>query len=626
MAISAWRVEHKGAVLQRCGLFNFLVFFCFLLVLAAPVQASLPLVAVGVLEDHTATLGINEVVQQDFEPSSATLARGYSQSAFWVKLTIAPSNEQRLLRIRPPYLDHVTFYRSDPLQPGGWVVLQNGDRVALNDRTIWGTSLSFPLPVSTQDETIFLRLKTESSSLMNIEVMTLPAFQRSEFRTMLWQLLLMSAMLGLLIWAALDYAVSKQTIVGVFLLVQVAQIGYVFALGGYLPILSPSDVGADLVASFIVVIAVIVTLLFHRILIDEFEPNRWALWVLNLLIVACLVALVLLLLGDTQNGMRITSMSVVLLIPLLLWLAITATRNRLPGLVTLRVTYFALAGVLFFVMAPIFGVWVSFDLYLWATTTQGLITGLIMAAFLFRRSIHLRRQSLLDQLELARYQEKLVVEQRTAADQRQFLDMLAHELKTPLGVIQLTLDSVDLSAQQQKRLQRSLETMSAVIDRCRLSLQLDEGRLQPKFEQVDIVNEVENLVLACKEPDRIGLEVDDPHALQTDRELFVVILQNLLDNALKYSTPDSLVTVSVQACDRDGRAGVIVCVHNAVLRPPVQRAEQLFEKYFRGSNAGGLTGSGLGLHLSKQLAQIIYGQLWVELGPNDIRFCLWTPN
>jgi hypothetical protein len=30
--------------------------------------------------------------------------------------------------------------------------------------------------------------------------------------------------------------------------------------------------------------------------------------------------------------------------------------------------------------------------------------------------------------------------------------------------------------------------------------------------------------------------------------------------------------------------------------------------------------------LSKQLAQIIYGQLWVELGPNDIRFCLWTPN
>jgi signal transduction histidine kinase len=204
--------------------------------------------------------------------------------------------------------------------------------------------------------------------------------------------------------------------------------------------------------------------------------------------------------------------------------------------------------------------------------------------------------------------------------------MLAHELKTPLGVIQLTLDSVDLSAQQQKRLQRSLETMSAVIDRCRLSLQLDEGRLQPKFEQVDIVNEVENLVLACKEPDRIGLEVDDPHALKTDRELFVVILQNLLDNALKYSTPDSLVTVSVQACDRDGRAGVTVCVHNAVLRPPVQRAEQLFEKYFRGSNARGLTGSGLGLHLSKQLAQIIHGQLWVELSPNDIRFCLWTPN
>lgn len=612
--------------MQRSCFLNFLVSVCLGLVLTSQAAAANPLLAIGSLEDGSAELTIDEVVDLDFTALGGTLARGYSQSAFWLRLTVAPSDEQRLLRVRPPYLDELTLYLPDPKLANAWIVLHNGDRVALKDRTVWGVSLSFPLPASDQTRTLYLRLKTESSSLLNVQVLNLPAFQQSEFRTMLLQLLLIAAMLGLLIWAALDYAVSKQTIVGLFLFVQIAQISYVLALGGYLPILAPGVVLADLGTSLIVIMTVAITLFFHRLLAAEFEPSRWALRLLNAMIAVCLGAVVLLLIGQSQLGLKLTSAMVVLLIPVLVWLALSARRNRLPGLVALRVTYFSLAGVLFFVMAPIFGIWVSFDLYLWATTTQGLITGLIMAAFLFSRSIAIRRQSLIDQLELARFQEKLNVEQKTAADQRQFLDMLAHELKTPLGVIQLTLDTVALSDHQQRRLQRSLETMSAVIDRCRLSLQLDEGRLKPKFEQVEVVIEVENLVLACKEPDRIGLEAEGSNTIRTDRELFAVILQNLLDNAIKYSVKDSLVTVSTHAVAREGRAGVMVCVHNLVTKPPVEQADQLFQKYFRGANASAQTGSGLGLHLSKQLAHIIHAQLWVELGPNDIRFCLWTPN
>lgn len=602
-----------------------LVIFCIFLLPALHVQAS-SLVEIEVLKDTNATLGINEVMKESFKPSGHTLARGYSQSAFWLRLTIAPSNEQRLLRVRPPYLDDLALYLPDPNHKNEWVVLHNGDRVALHHRTLLGASLSFPLPPSDETQTLYLRLKTDSSSLLNVQVLNLTDFQQSEFRTMLIQLSLVGAMLGLLIWAALDYVVSKQSVVGLFLLMQLAQIAYVLALGGYLPILAPWMVWPDSGTSVIVMLTVAITLLFHRLLIDEFEPNRWALQLLNIMIGICLGAIILLMIGQSQLGLKLTSAMVVLFIPVLIWLAVSAKRNRLPGLWVLRLTYFALATVLFFVMAPIFGVWVSFDLYLWATTTQGLITGLIMAAFLFRRSIAIRRQSLLDQLELARYQENLNIAKKSATDQRQFLDMLAHELKTPLGVIQLTLDAVALSDKQQRRLQRSLETMSAVIDRCRLSLQLDEGRLRAKFEQVDIVGEVENLVLACKEPDRIGLEIEGSNIISTDRELFVVILQNLLDNAIKYSVKDSLVTVSMRNVQREERTGVIVSVHNFVDKLPVEQPDQLFQKYFRGSNALAQTGSGLGLHLSKQLAHIIHGEIWVELGSNDICFYLWTPN
>jgi len=587
-------------------------------------------VRVQVLEDPTAALTIAEVsdgsASMPFSPMGDTLARGYTSSAFWLKVLVPAHNDLRYLRVRPPYLDYVTLYRPDPQSTSNWLVFESGDRVRLQDRGVWGVSLLFALPPADKAQTVYLRLQTQSSSLLHVDVLTLDAFERQAFHTMLLQLLLVAVMLGILIWAALDYVINRQRLVGVFLLVQIAQIGYVLAVGGYLPTLFPIDILTDQATSLLVVLTVAITLIFHRLLAAEFKPSRWALGLMDVMIAVSVISVIAVLVGELQFGLPLTSSLVLLLMPLLLWLAFSAKRNQLPGLVTLRVTYVALALVLFFVMAPIFGIWVSFDLYVWATTTQGLLTGLIMGAFLFRRSMALQLQFVDDQRSLARVQQKLLSEQQRVADQRQFLDMLAHELKTPLGVIQLTLDSVELSATQQKRLHRSLDTMSAVIDRCRLSLQLDENRLQSNVEEVDIASAVQDLTLTCKDPERIRLTIDGPTRTSTDRQLFLVIMHNLLDNALKYSPAGSEVLIDAQRCEREGQSGVCVMVHNLVTRCPTQDPEALFEKYFRGSNAMGQTGSGLGLHLSRRLADIIGGRLWAELAPQDIKLCLWIPN
>ena len=580
----------------------------------------------SVFEDPSAAMTIDQVTQASFVPMGDTLARGYTPSAFWVRLVVAAHDDHQYLRVRPPYLDHVTLYRPDETRPKEWLTFENGDRVPMQDRRVWGVSLLFELPPTDSEQTLYLRVQTQSSNLMNVDVMTLVEFQQNEFHTMLLQLLVIAIMLGILIWATLDFVVNRQRIVGVFLLVQAFQMGYVLAVGGYLPLIFPAATVADHMTSVLVGLAVSITLVFHRLLVAEFEPSKWALRVLEAMIALSVLALVAVLFGQLQFGLPLSSYIVLFLMPVLLWLAYSAKRDCLPGRVALRVTYTALAGVLFFVMAPIFGIWVSFDLYIWATTTQGSLTGLIMAAFLFRRSSATQRRYVADQLQLARVQENLVAQQRLAADQRQFLDMLAHELKTPLGVMQLTLDSMALSDGQQKRLHRSLDTMSAVIDRCRLSLQLDEGRLTPKLEAVEVSIALHDLVLTCTEHERVVLVGRGPFNIQTDQQLFLVIAHNLLDNAMKYSPPDTLVTVTMQAHQHKGCRGVRITVHNKTTSVPAGRSEILFEKYFRGNNATGQTGSGLGLHLSRRLAGIIRGHLWAELDQDDIRVCLWLPN
>lgn len=583
----------------------------------------------GILEDQKGQLTISEVSEREFsrllQNSEDTLARGYTQSVFWVRLEVAAHKDNQYLRVRPPYLDHVTLYVQNPDDLEQWRAIENGDRIPMIQRQVWGVSLLFTLPPADSIQTVYLRLQTQSSSLMNFEVLTLPEFQQQEFHIMLLQLVLIAVMLGLFIWAAFDFIVSRQRIVGVFLLVQLAQMGYVLAIGGYLPMMVASAVLADQLTSLLVALTVVITLVFHRLLVAEFEPNRWVLRLLNTMIAISVISAVSILAGKLQFGLPLTSSLVVLLIPMLLWLAYSARRDQLTGLTALRITYCTLALVLCFVMAPLFGVWVSFDLYIWATTTQGLFTGFVMAVLLFRRSLALQRLHISDQLQLARVQEKLLSEQARAADQRQFLDMLAHELRTPLGVIQLTLGSVDMSDTQEKRLRRSLDTMSAVIDRCRLSLQLDEGKLNTEFKLVDITSAVHDLVLSCKEPERIVFREDGPLPSRTDLQLFQVILHNLLDNAMKYSLHDTPVTVSTAACQHKGVNGVCVTVHNHLVRALAVDPDTLFEKYFRGVNATGQTGSGLGLHLSKRLANIINGHLWAEIGPNDIKLCLWIP-
>ena len=584
------------------------------------------IVQASVFEDESAAMTIDEAKQASFKPMGDTLAQGYTQSAFWVRLVLAAHEDSQYLRVRPSYLDHVTLYRTDSTSPGGWLEAKNGDRIAMQDRRVWGISLLFALPPSDSEQTVYLRVQTQSSSLMNVEVMTLPEFQQKEFHTVLLQLLMIAIMLGILIWAALDFVVSRQRIVGVFLLVQIFQIAYVLAVSGYLPLIFPLATVSDQVTSVLIGLVVLITLIFHRLLVAEFEPNKWALRVLNAMIMLSALALAAVLFGQLRFGLPLNSYVVLLLMPVLLWLAFTAKRDCLPGRITLRVTYVALAGLLFFVMAPIFGIWVSFDMYLLATTAQGSLTGLIMAIFLFRRSSALQQRFFADQLELARVEEKLVAQQLLAADQRQFLDMLAHELKTPLGVMQLTLESVALSDAQQKRLHRSLDTMSAVIDRCRLSLQLDEGRLRPGLETVEVSAALNDLISTCKEPERVVLVGRGPFNVQTDQQLFLVIVHNLLDNAMKYSPQDTPVNVTTQAHQLDGCKGVLMTVHNRVTSVPAQQPEVLFEKYFRGNNAKGQTGSGLGLHLSRRLAAIINGHLWAELGQDDIRVSLWLPD
>ncbi len=107
--------------------------------------------------------------------------------------------------------------------------------------------------------------------------------------------------------------------------------------------------------------------------------------------------------------------------------------------------------------------------------------------------------------------------------------------------------------------------------------------------------------------------------------MLAVIFNNLLDNALKYSPRGSAISVSIVRESHPQGAVQRVSVTNQALAEPLPDAARLFQKYYRGDAVQRISGSGLGLHLSRLLARRQGGDLQYQTAARCITFTLVLP-
>jgi two-component system sensor histidine kinase KdpD len=101
-------------------------------------------------------------------------------------------------------------------------------------------------------------------------------------------------------------------------------------------------------------------------------------------------------------------------------------------------------------------------------------------------------------------------------------------------------------------------------------------------------------------------ESDTP--LQGDRELLKMILTQYLDNAAKYSTPDTPIAITV----RESNSELFLSVRNKGSLIQMQDRERVFERFYRGSDAKHrAAGTGVGLSIVKKAAEAHQGHVWV---------------
>ncbi len=203
------------------------------------------------------------------------------------------------------------------------------------------------------------------------------------------------------------------------------------------------------------------------------------------------------------------------------------------------------------------------------------------------------------------------------------LDGLAHAFKTPLATIQ-TASSGLLESSKLENTEKELASLieseatrlGELTSKVLQTAELDEGRFRVELERVEIcdfLQECPSWSDSAREDRPLLLSVRSiVDHVWADLRLLQLALFQILDNASKYGRPGSPISLRVESTDSE----IVFSVQNEGSYIPPQEALRIFERFYRAPETQYKSaGTGIGLSVTKRIAEAHHGRVWVESTP-----------
>ncbi|MBO8126648.1 MAG: HAMP domain-containing protein [Firmicutes bacterium] len=208
---------------------------------------------------------------------------------------------------------------------------------------------------------------------------------------------------------------------------------------------------------------------------------------------------------------------------------------------------------------------------------------------------------------------------------KKFTADVAHELRTPVTTIRSYIEGfqdgvLEPTPERLKELEEETIRLTDLITDLQSLTMVESGRLKPELTSFDLAAEIRGLVqrmtplFAEKE---IAFRWDLPERLvvQADRKLLLRAVGNLVNNALKYTDPGGEVTVQARFHGKE----VEISVADTGIGIHEKDLPYVFDRFYRAdpSRARSTGGSGIGLSLVKEIAEVHGGRVSVESAPGQ---------
>jgi signal transduction histidine kinase len=216
---------------------------------------------------------------------------------------------------------------------------------------------------------------------------------------------------------------------------------------------------------------------------------------------------------------------------------------------------------------------------------------------------------------------------------REVSNSIAHDLRTPITRARTRLEDAAIHASSPDELKSAIERATddldgvvAVFQALLRIAEIEAGARRAAFATIDlapVLDDIDDLFHAVAEERGLTLRttITRPLLLLGDRELIQQAVTNLLENALKFSPPGSVIVF------RAVLAGNIIEITVADHGPGISEGDRLraTERFFRAESARSTTGSGLGLALVSAVAQLHNGTLTLSDNHPGLRTLIALP-
>lgn len=203
-----------------------------------------------------------------------------------------------------------------------------------------------------------------------------------------------------------------------------------------------------------------------------------------------------------------------------------------------------------------------------------------------------------------------------------FVASVSHDFRTPLTTIYAAADIMDRYAERLEPhevknnledIKKQVSAITLVLDRILIGSQIGANKLECNPAVMDLEPFCRDLLkqmrLSTNAQQSFNLNFNgDVDRLLLDERLLRHILNNLISNAIKYSSQGSIIDIAVSRSAN--QVEFRVADHGIGIEPA--EVDHIFEQYFRGENATGFSGTGLGLSIVKSAAEVHGGSVEVK--------------
>lgn len=584
-----------------------------------------------------------------FSPIPGNLNRSYTRDTVWLRFTMQRSatfSEQGYLRLGPQFLDSITIHiqtGSNPADPDDYRTIQAGDHTPLDGQAPLSSDYLIPFTLVPDTPcTVYLRVQSTSAVTLAGSIHTPASIISFNNLSILLNggylaVALVIGLINLVVFLRL-----RDRLFLYFALYILALFITHIGMAGFLPLLLPGQ--AHLLSDYLTGGGLgLATAVFtpFAICLFRLQPGSWLhRYFIFQLILGCLVMLSVPF--DFYGAVApVTLIALLATIILLVGLSIREVRRKEPGAllylaafgvsnIGYTVHFMRLLGVLPIAWWNLHGVQIAslMNMVLMTLALTERVHAAEQMALGAARNAEGKALELADEMtrELRHKQhdleEALENEHRALEQKSRFLAMLSHEYRTPLAIIQANLDLLELQqlehgqppeprhGSMRRAVRRLVEVMETSLNKDRLEAPepYDATQLIALHPFLDeVIDEAEGFwsdrLFVFQPAGSSPLVEGDPGQLKT-------ALLNLLDNACKYSPPETVVTIT---CRTDSEMAVVTVADQGSGISPGE-AETIFEKFRRGSASQGTSGAGLGLWLVRQIIEQQGGDITLAPG------------